>query len=273
MPGSEALPILCRNSIESSIGLLAWELEVIPDAIESGSPFSAQLGGVMVFGEDFLDSGQELVPGGVREVNLVDVRATVHVRSGAIGDDVSLEVEPIPYRCAAGRALCDPANDLEGAPGLRGNTDCEPVGPTNACGRYILLPISTDCEPRGLCVLRGKSEQCALNGFCITGDLRVDLQSAIGQYVADAEGEVLFGWDDQSTGAMLEPEGSEEATWTLPPAVYAEPTGPVGLRLVIAGFPVALECTMGIFDVDRIPPQPVPAPDAALISFPIEAPR
>lgn len=271
-PGVKAVPVVCTSNIDpdSSISLLPWELEVVPGSIESGSPFEAELDGVMVFDEAFLDSGQALIPGGVLEVNLVDVRATVHVRSGATGEDVSLEVEPIPYRCAADRALCDPANDLDGVAGLRGNTDCEPVGPTNACGRYILLPTSTDCEPGGICALRGKSGQCALNGFCVIGDLRVALQSAMAQYTADDEGQVLFGWDDQSTGATLEPEGADDAIWVLPPAVYTEPTGPLGLRLLVGPVPVAFECTMGIFDADRIPPQPVPAPDDALIAFPIE---
>lgn len=269
-PGPQAISILCTNNIGSPTESLAWQLQVVPDSIQSESAFSAELGGVMVFNESFLDGGQALILGGIQKVNVVDVRATVHVRGGAVGDDVTLEMEPIPYRCATNSAVCDPAHDLEGTVGLRGNTDCEPVGPTNACGRYILLPISSDCEPEGLCVLLGKSDQCALNGFCGTGDLRVGLQSATGHYVADTEGEVLFGWDDQSTGATLLPEGPEGPTWDLPPASYEEPTGPLGLRLVIGGLPIAFECTMGIFDVDRIPPQPIPAPDAALISFPIE---
>lgn len=271
-PNVKAVPVLCTNNVDpaSSIGLLPWELEVVPGSIESGRSFEAELDGVMVFNEDFLDAGQDLIPGGVLEVNLVDARATVHVRRGANGKDLTLEVAPIPYRCATGGSLCDPANDLDGVAGLRGNTDCEPVGPTNACGRYVLLPTSTECEPGGICALRGKLEQCALNGFCVTGDLRVALQSAYERYTADDEGEVLFGWDDESTGATLEPEGSDDAIWVLPPAVYTEPTGPLGLRLVVGPVPVAFECTMGVFNADLIPPQPIPAPDDALIAFPIE---
>lgn len=268
---SEALTVVCTNSADRTDQGLVWELgvsPVSPGPIGSGSRFSAELEGTMVFDEGILDRGLEVLGSGLREVNLVDLKATVHVRAGAVGPDVTLEVEPVlyPYQCFAGRAFCDPANDLASVPGLRGNTDCEPVGDTNACGRFIEIPSSSDCAVGGICAQKRKLDQCASYRFCITGDLRVPLQSAKASYTAGTQGQVLFGWDDEKTGATL----GEDGIWTLPPAVYDEPTGPNGLRLTAGLVPVAFECTMATFDTDRVPPQPVRTPDSELISFPIE---
>ena len=191
---------------------------------------------------------------------------------------------PIAYECFLGRSPCDPANDVlddpPDPPGLRGNTDCEPVAVTNSCGRFVSLPISTECGPEGICAGLGKAgpdSQCVLNGFCVTGALSLRLQEATGRYTADAQGDVLFGWDDESTGATVREEGPDEGTWILPEAVYGEPVGPNGFRITVGGFPVALECTMG---VDCKDPElgsgclsflSSPTPASELISFPIQA--
>jgi hypothetical protein len=251
---SDIIPVICANSVVEDTALLDWELTVRTLPIESGELFTATLDGVAVFNETFLDAAQDVVEGGVKEVNLVDLNATVHVRSGATGADVILTIEPIPYKCDEDRTECDPANDdVTGVPGRRSNTDCQPEETTNPCGRFVLVPSSTDCASGGVCAdLRktGPSSQCERNGFCLTGDLRIELERASGDYTADSQGEVLFGWADESTGATIE---------EMP--IFADPTGPIGLRVGIGPLLVALECTMG-----------VDTPDSALISFPIETP-
>jgi hypothetical protein len=219
--------------------------------IESGELFTAELDGVAVFDEAFLDTAQLLVSGGVKEVNLLGLNATVRVRSGATGDDVALTSdESIPYECDEDRAECNPANDLPGVPGFRGNTDCQPEETSNQCGRFLLLPISTDCAPGGVCAGLGKTGQCSVNDFCITGALRLELERARGEYTADSQGNVLFGWADEGTGAPIEG-----------PPTFEDPTGPVGLRLGIGPLSVALECVMA-----------AGTPGSALISFPIQTP-
>ena len=219
-----------------------------PTPIPSGELFTATLGGVAVIDELILDIAQTVVQGGAAEGNLVDLNATVHVRSGATGDDVPLTIEPIPYECFFNRVECDPDNDdLSGVPGRRSNTDCQPEETTNPCGRFALVPTSTDCAPGGVCDGKNKTgpgSQCQLNDFCVTGDLRFPLETEPGQYIAGSEGNVLFGWADEPV---------EEA----PP--FESPTGPIGLRIGVGPLLVAFACTLD-------------AVDSALISFPIETP-
>jgi hypothetical protein len=284
-PSEEApiLSIACRNDVNDGLDFLNWELLVTAEPIESGKPFEATLDGTAFIDEYYLDLAQTVFPGGVREANLVDLNATVHVRSGTTGDDdVVLKPEPIPYECFFGRNTCDPANDLlddpPDPPGLRGNTDCEPVSDTNPCGRFILVPISIDCDPGGVCDRLGKwgpDSQCELNKFCVTGGVPVPLEEATAQYTANVRGDVLFGWDDTHT--TTREAGPNEGTWIVPTVPYEEPTGPVGFRVTVAGLPGAVECTMGVdckgplgVDVDCLNSLPSPTPDSALISFPIQ---
>jgi hypothetical protein len=155
---SKIIPVACSARVVLPDGAtleaasrLSWELEVSPTRIQSGEPFTATLDGVVVVDETVLDLAQTAVPGGVTEVNLVDLNATVHVRSGAAGDDVTLTTEPIPYRCDEGRAACDPASDdLSGVPGRRSNTDCQPEETTNPCGRFVPMPTSSRPATAGL---------------------------------------------------------------------------------------------------------------------------
>jgi hypothetical protein len=275
--------VACANNLTDDNSILDWRLEVGGiEAAPAGEEFRTTLRGVAVFPEDFLDAAQPLIPGGVREVNLVDLSATVHVRSGATGPDVTLTVaDTREYRCAQPPPMpCDPANDLPSLPGLRGNTDCQPEGSTNACGRFIDMPISTDCDPGTRCDELGKtgpSSQCELNGFCITGDLRIELAEDRGLYTADPEGFVLFGWDDgESTGATIQEDGANEGTWILPTAIYEDATGPIGLRVAVARIGIALECTMGVdskdpeYGVGSLDFYSSPTPNRALIRIPIE---
>jgi hypothetical protein len=277
------LTVVCKNTVNEDHSFLDWELIVGVDSIESGEPFTATLDGIAVFDEFFLDRAQILIRDGVKEVNLVELNATVHVRSGATGDDVILKPEPIPYECFIGRSPCDPANDVlddpPDPPGLRGNTDCEPQSDVNPCGRFVSLPISTDCFPDGVCAGLGKAgpdSQCDLNAFCVTGALPLRLQEATGHYTAATDKtEVLFGWDDQSTGATRQEGGENDGTWILPPSIYEEPAGPIGFRLTVGGFPVALDCTMGVgskgpLGCDSRDFLSCPTPDSELVSLPIQ---
>ena len=87
--------VACKNSLSAELSFLDWELIVGADSIESAEPFTATLGGIALFGEPFLDTAQELIPRGVQEVDLVALNATVHVRSGATGDDVVLKPDRV----------------------------------------------------------------------------------------------------------------------------------------------------------------------------------
>jgi len=280
---SKTITVACASDITALDSLLPWELRVTTLPIVSGNDFAPTLVAVAVFDESFLDGVQRVV--GVREFNLVELNATVHVRSGATGADVVLkpDPEPIPYECfLPPRAPCDPMHDLEGVPGARGNTDCVPERDVNPCGRFIDFPISDDCESGGECFELGKAtgpvSQCALNGFCVTGDLRLELESKVAIYTAGAAGEVLFGWADESTGAMVRESGSNAGSWRLPRPDYTEPTGALGLRLAVGLELAAVECTMGVDCKGPDGPDPrcadtglsSPTPNAALISFPIQ---
>jgi hypothetical protein len=285
---SPVLTVGCRvNVTGEDTAVVNWELTVDPEPIEADESFTATLGGYVVVQEAVLDAGQEFYPGGIEEIDLVELNATVHVRSGATGPDVTLTVDPdvVEYQCERLRTACDPANDVfddpPKPPGLRANTDCEPVGPTNPCGRFLRLPLSTDCAPGGVCADRGKTgpgSQCAMNGFCLTGDFRIALREETAQYTAASDGPVLFGWADESTEAMIKEDEPNKGTWILPEPVYSEPAGPIGMRLTVGGIPTAFECTMGVNCSDPVlgvdcsdTSLSSRTPDEALVSFPIDA--
>lgn len=278
IPETKNITLGCTDNLGSNTSILPFELTVAPQNPVSGQPFGADLSGVGLLSEALLDSIQWVIPGGAARVDLIGMKATVRIRSGANGEDVELGPEPMPYECAVGDGTaCDPANDLPGVPGRRGNTDCVPTGPTNPCGRFVDIPISHDCAPGGVCTgLDGgagtKLSQCRANGFCVMGGLQIPLAPSVGSYTAAVSGSVLFGWDASSTGATLNANG----TWDLPPAVFDDPIGPNGIRANIGGLSVALECTMGV-DSDGIygvgvPNESSPTPNALLISFPIQSP-
>jgi len=267
----ELVTVACGNNRTDDDSLLDWRLSVEPKPIVAGETFSATLGGIATFAEDFLDAAQPIIRGGVKEVDLVALNATVHVRLGAIGADVILTADPkYEYECRDDKADCDPDN---------GNDDCNQDRGFNPCGRFILLPISSDCDPGGVCEGKGKTgpaSQCELNDFCITGALELDLAEQQGRYTASpGGGVVLFGWADESTGFEVRDSGPNEGTWILPMPDYAEPVGPVGLRVTVSGVPVALECTMGVdskgeYGCNSLDFLSCPSRNEVLISFPIE---
>jgi hypothetical protein len=278
LPQTKAISLGCTNNLNPGVSIPPFELTVAPQAPVSGQAFSAALSGIAIFPEDLLDSVQWVIPGGVTRVNVIGIAATVQVRSGATGGDITLSPEPIPHHCAIDEmASCDPANDLPGVPGNRGNSDCLPTGPSNPCGAFLSIPTSDDCAPGGVCATLGggtavKFDQCTTNGFCVTGDLRVPLESRVGSYVAGVSPSVFFGWDDSTSGATLDVDG----TWNLPPALFSDPIGPNGVRASFNGLSFASECTMGvdsggIYGVG-VPGQSSPTPNALLISFPVQSP-
>ncbi len=263
----------CTNNVTMDVSILSYELTVTTDPLVAGANVPVTYSGTARFLEYYLDVVQT-VPGGSLSGALVDAQATVHVRSGATASDVTLTAPTLPATCNILQTSCDPANDLPSVPGSRANTDCVPTGTFNPCQQVVSYPISTDCAPGGTCELLGKSQQCYNNGFCITGPLEIPLEAAATTIVPDASGEVLFGWDDQSTGATLNPDG----TWSLPPSVFTVPPGPNGIRVNSDGLSVALYCTMAVDSggplgpVPPVPGQSSPTPDSELINFPIQAP-
>jgi len=266
----------CTNNVTQDVTMQYFELTVTPDPLVAGTVVPLTYGGTVVFPEFFLDAVQGGVPGGVDSGNLIDAQATVHVRSGATASDVTLAapVSSLPATCFFDQATCDPANDLASIPGLRGNTDCVPVVNVNACQHVVAFPTSSDCAQGGTCDSLGKSVQCSSNGFCITGPLVFQLADVGTTITPDASGQVLFGWDDQSTGAAVNPDG----TWNLPLADFTAPTGPNGIRMNAQGLAVALRCTMGVDAGGQlgpfppVPNQSSPTPDSELINFSIQAP-
>lgn len=284
--GVPVTTVACARSFPpttvETASILDWQLTVVPDnEIRGGESFSADLSGVAVFPESFLDEAQRVFPRGVLRVNLVDLKATVHIRSGAAGEDVTLTADEEDYECAQSGTACDPEHDLEGVAGARANTDCEPQSASNPCGRFIFMPIDTDCDPGGVCDEKkktGPGSQCDMNGFCITGDLKIDLRADNERYTAESDGDVLFGWSEgEDVGATIRDSGPNEGTWILPEAIYEEPTGPVGLRVTVGGVPIAFECTMGVdsrgpLGVDSLDLLSSRTPNSALVSFPIQEP-
>ena len=262
----------CSGNVVADVTIQTMELTVTPDPLVGGTLVPVSYSGVLVFPEFFMDAAQGGVPGGVTDASLIGAQATVHVRAGATASDVTLIAPEPPGTCLIGQTSCDSANDGPSVPGFQSNTDCVPVGTFNPCQHLIAFPMSFDCGVAGTCAFLGKSQQCNYNGFCITGPLEIPLQSVATTITPDASGEVLFGWDDQSTGAALNPDG----TWNLPPSVFTDPAGPNSIRLNASGLAVALECTMGVDSggpfgtVPPVPDKASPTPDSHLINFPIQ---
>jgi len=252
--------------------LVPFELTVDPPgcAILSGGTDRYFLSGYVVVPETLLDALQTMTPGGLKKVEFIDLAATVHVRAGATGDDVTLSLPALRSTCQADGTTCSPANEQPDG----SNSGCVPLSPANNCARFLILPTSADCSVGGTCDLIGKgpgTSQCADNGFCVTGAVPLPLESAVAEYTADPFGQVLFGFDDQGTGATLNQDG----TYNLPPADPMTPLGPNGIRFR-AGIDIALECTMAVDsngpDGVGVPGGVSPTPDSELISFFIQVP-
>jgi hypothetical protein len=273
------VPPLVAGSSSAGFG---WELTVDPTEISSGEPFAAELSGKVIFDERFLAEGQRIF-GGHKFVILVDLRATVRVRDGAVGDPEVLTPELIPYLCMMSKTACDPENDVlddpPKLPSLRGNTDCEPQGEDNPCGRFVEIPTSDDCAPGGVCDELGhvgSGSQCAVNGFCVSGPMEVALEKRVPGYVADESGSVLFGFDDSADTLFgrLEEGGCNDGTWYGENPAFEDPLGSNGVRMIANGEKLAFEFVMGEDSngpegIDSCDPLSSPSPDSSLIKFPI----
>jgi len=265
----------------SLAGGWAWELTVDPTEIVSGGLFAADLKGKAIFNEAFLRLGQNLIPGGFRDMLYVDFQATVRVRKGASGNPVVLTPESIPYECLVGGTACDPDNDL--APtGIQGNSDCQPESENTPCSRLVEVPTSDDCDPGGVCDELGHTGEeslCARNGFCVTGPVELLLTGPPASYRADSSGSVHFGFDDTpDTGfEILKEGGCNDGTWSSGPPSLDDPVGPNGARALLGVAPVAIEFVMGEASrlddgIDSCDPRASPTPDSNLVKFPIQAP-
>ena len=274
-PESAELTVGCTNNVTADISILPFTLNVDPGPIAGGASVPAEFGGTAVFSEVFLDAAQGAVPGGVTAAALINLAATVQIRTGgSLNNEVVLTNGPIPATCLIfPDQSCDPANDLASVPGSRGNTDCVPTGAFNPCQALVTIPTSTDCAPGGVCDGLGKTgagSQCETNGFCVTGGLPLPLADQNASFTAAASGIVNFGFADQGTGATINGDG----TYALPSAVFTAPPTPNEIKVNASGLSVALRCTMA---VDAGGPDGVGVPDAAsptptdlLITFDIQ---
>jgi len=294
-PQTAPLQLACEFSTEPDdnpvVAAYPVMLTVEPGPIVAAQPFAARLTGRWVLFAFQINVAQAFWPGGFTRAAIMEAQATVHVRRGTTGsDDVTLKLAPIERTCTydengnngfdAGPDYPSCSQDNDNADGS--NDDCTGLGgipdPRNRCLQFVGGGQSEDCAPGGVCDelgATGPGSACEANGFCATTDLVMELESTTGAYIAESSGEVLFGWDDQSTGAIIREGGPNDGTWLLPPAAFNRPAGPNGLRLLIDGvIPFGMECTMGVFylDVDAVPsadPLSSPMPDYRLITFPI----
>lgn len=282
LPKKKKITLGCTNNISSDVVVLGWDLTVDPGPIVGGEAFGAVFRGLVIIDESLVDESLMLA-GGYNRSNLIELQATVRVRKGVTPDakDVILRSEPIQRTCtydvggnigldAGPFPTCSEANDNPDD----SNDDCTGLGgvpdPRNRCGEFSAIPTSGDCSSGGFCESRGKTgpgSQCALFGFCVSGPVELVLEGAVEAYIAVGSGNVVFGWDDQGTGAEIdETGGPNDGAWILPPAVFQQPAGPNGFRVLVDGVgPIAWECTMGVGET-RIRP----TPSSSLISFPIQ---
>jgi len=266
---SATISVGCTNTVTTDVSILDWEMSIDPGApVGPSEQFTADIDGLAFFAESFLDAALVAIPG-IKRAALVDFAGTVLPRSGATGDPVVLELEDIPFTCffddpvGSGNFLpCDPANDADNG----GNSDCVPPNfGANKCLRWVSLPTTDgvpnsdggctpaggavpDCDCSACAALNPctdgtdcKTTQCEANGYCITGPLPVPLEGQQASYTSGTGSEMLFGWDDQNTGATIKADGA----YDLPEAISTNPVEPNGLR-VDAGLQVALQCTMAV---------------------------
>ena len=271
-PQTQIVGVGCTNNVTAAQSPFPFILTVdVPVSILAAGAFSANLDGIGFFPEFFLDAAQGVVCGGLRTAQLVDFVSTVQVRSGAAGADVPLTIDlatlspgevsfcnfPDTQVCVADSeclgGTCEPPIILQDLPVLDGiplapggctadTSNCPIPGP----------PVACDCSA---CDALGgaKIAQCADNGFCQDGSLVLQMQDDVGNYVAAATGPVLWGWSDQGVpGLSICPVGTDCGTpgrvdgcYQLPPASFALPTPPIGIRVDAGGLAVPIQCAMG----------------------------
>jgi cysteine-rich repeat protein len=183
-PISKTIPMVCRNNVDSTVREASYELTLDPlGPVAAGASFDAELSGKAVIPEFFLDAVQGVMAGGVTQIDITDLNATVSVRSGAIGPDVLLTA----------------ANGPTSIPIIDGSGD--------ACAACNAINAT-------------KADQCLQNGFCVAGDLEVPLLPAMGTFTADLLGDVLIGWYEDlplptTVNVFSDPVGSNGVRWDL----------------------------------------------------------
>lgn len=254
----------CSNSFNGTQSILDAELSVDAATVAGGSEFEAGLTGTATFPEAFLDVANLVVPGGLRQAELVDLKYIVQVRSGATGDDVTLNVDISQVEPGEVRLCNFPVGEE-----CTEDSDC--IG-MDCMDPVVLIdvPTSEDCAADGFCDSAGKSDQCEAVGFCISGDLNVPLTTATGSYTADASGEVLFGWADEGLDNNVFDE--DTGTYTVPQPELGNPLEQ-GIFVNASGIAVLIECVMGE-DGGEVPGSDDNiieyTPDDSLIAVPID---
>ena len=259
MPQTQTVIMGCAWNITNGQFPFPWELTVsVPAAITGDEMFTADFDGVAVFPKPFLDILQQIVPGGVATMEIVDLAATVQIRSGATGPDVLLGIDPaavVPGLTSFCTYPPDQTCTVDG--------DCI-VPPCKDPVLIAGVPRSEDCTTGGVCSDLGQGfgdgagAQCNITNppeFCVTGDLLLPMLEASGTFTADASGDVLFGWADQGVPGLVTcpsatPDCQEsimpDGSYDLPPAIYSNPTPPNGIRTNLAGaLFVPFTCAMG----------------------------
>ena len=270
-PVSLVMTTGCSNNVTGDVSILDFNMDVDAGTLGPGLVFSADLDGTAAFVETFLDAAQAVVPGGVRSAQVIDVAASIAVRSGATGPDVELgaDFSVLDNRCTLTGASCTGVTDppsggdclqipsvvnncaqgfadvpvTEGIPLSAGGCTQPalgtPVPDCDCAGCENQDPVG--CRPGDPDVPCTKGDQCNTNGFCVAGDLKLELTANKGNYTAGASGDtILFGWYDGLTPPVA------PGLLSLPAAVFATPPSPLGVRVSAGGLFVALQCLMAV---------------------------
>ncbi len=281
-PKAAAVDVACLDSAFMEQKVLPFELSVTPSAIQAGEPFTADVGGKAVIDEQWMDAIQTVVLGGSTTFWLADIVATVQVRSGAVGPDVTLRVDETAIVPGPTRFCTLPYGFA-----CTSDSDCD-VPPCLPPVNVVDIPTST---VQATCTALGKDNQFNANGFCVTGPGEVPLETQTVTYTADTSGdEVRWGWADQGVpGLVLCPDAMEprcennggtvpDGTYALPQVLYLDPPGSVGVRMT-APFDqlvIAEECVMAVQSFDGggapIPNVVEPTPDSDLLACLIHPP-
>jgi hypothetical protein len=171
----------------------------------------------------------------------------------ALGDCPSIPV--INNNCTTG-FVDIPIPIVEGMPLSAGG--CTPASPG-------IPPSDCDCSPcTAIDAGDGvKAGQCIANGFCVSGDLLIPLETSPGNYTAGASGEAFtFGW---AQPYPLNVDG----TIQLPEAVFMDNPAPLGVRVhTLAG---AVQCAGAVDsggpDGVGVLGQASPTPASLLLTF------
>jgi len=288
----------CTDNVFGVVSIVRFDLKVDPGQIVAGNPFTAELTGVARVPEfRVLQWFNGVVCGGVRTIQVVDLAATVSVRSGATGADVELGLDvaalspgpasfcnfPSEQICTADSeclgGTCWPPILLQDIPVIDGiplspggcdadTSNCPTPGPPTDCDCSACAAL----DPPGCGALDlppcTKGDQCDLNGFCVAGDVPLPLERRTGNYIADPVSgtPILFGWFDGNP-PVTNPDGTME----LPEASFSNPVPPIGIRVNGGSLAVSFQCLMGVdsggpYGVG-VPGKASPTPDSLLTTF------